>query len=64
MDSASESADEDVLSETEDEGAASMHLEDERKLMRSVLSQFEDGAAPAEHQEAKPAAGVGATHTA
>ena len=46
------------MSETEDEGEPSMHLEDERKLMRSVLSQFDDGAAKAELLEAKPPAEV------
>ena len=59
LDSASESADEDAMSETEDEEAPRMPLEDERKLMRSVLSQFDDGAAKTELQDAKPPTGVG-----
>ena len=46
------------MSETEDEGESSMQLEDERKLMRSVLSQFDDGAAKAEQQDAQPPAEV------
>lgn len=36
-----------------------MHLEDERKLMRSVLSQFDDGVASTEQQDAEPPAKVG-----
>ncbi|CAL5229018.1 g12263 [Coccomyxa viridis] len=58
LDSASDSADEDAMSETDEEGEPGMHLEDERKLMRSVLSQFDDGPAKTELQDAKqPAEG-------
>ena len=52
------------MSETEDEGEASIHLDDERKLMRSVLSQFDNGAATTSRHIAKPAAEVGVSYLA
>jgi len=61
LDSASESGDDDDMPGTEDEGEANMHVEDERKLMRSVLSQFDDGATAAGEQTAKPPAAVRAS---
>ncbi len=39
-----------------------MQLEDERKLMRSVLSQFDDGVAKAEQQDTQPPAEVEMPH--
>ena len=50
------------MSETDEEGEPGMHLEDERKLMRSVLSQFDDGPAKTELQDAKQPAEVPLPH--
>ena len=58
------SGDKDGMSEPEDEEETSMRLDDERKLMRSVLSHFDDGAAATGRQNAEPAEEVGAAHFA
>ena len=50
------------MSETDDEGEAHVQLEDERKLMRSVLAQFDAGAATTEQPDAKPPVEVGVLH--
>ena len=50
------------MSETEDEGEASIHLDDERKLMRSVLSQFDNGAATTSRHIAKQQLGFDPQH--
>lgn len=42
------SEDGDAMSDTEGEEEADMQLDDEQKLMKSVLSQFDDGAAAQE----------------
>lgn len=54
LDSASETRDEDAMSDADednDDKEANLHLDAERKLMHSVLSQFDDGAAAAGQED-------------
>ena len=50
------------MSETDNEGEAHVHLEDERKLMRSVLAQFDAGGATTEQPDTEPPVEVGIPH--